>query len=112
MVTRKQLMRTYKSWRKNQPTTHQRTLQMKRCGKKCFLGSKKSFPICDVGTCKPSKGGLMAAYVRAREMTRRARDNTIKKHRASYYYSVTKKAKTLLRRLFSSSRKIRKTRRS
>ena len=112
MVTRKQLARTQKSWRKNQPTAHQRTLQMKRCGKKCFLGSKKSFPICDVGTCKPSKGGLMAAYVRAREMTRRARESTIKKHRASYYYSVAKKAKKLLRKLFSSSRKTRKARRS
>lgn len=108
MVTRKQLARTQKSWRKNQPTAHQRTLQMKRCGKKCFLGSKKSFPICSVGTCKPSKGGLIAAYVRAREMTRRARDSTIKKHRASYYYSVAKKAKTFLKRLFVSSGKTRR----
>ena len=111
MVTRKQLARTQKSWRKNNPTAHERTLQMKRCGKKCFLGSKKSFPICDVGTCKPSKGGLVAAYVRAREMTRRARDNTIKKHRASYYYIIAKKAKTLIVKLFKSSRKSRKSRR-
>jgi hypothetical protein len=110
MVTRKQLLRTYKSWRHNQPTTHQRTLQLKRCGKKCFLGSKKSFPICNAGTCKPSKGGLVSAYVRAREMTRRARDRTIEKHRAPYYYSVAKKAKNLLRKLFTSSRKTRKTR--
>ena len=110
MVTRKQLMRTYKSWRKNQPTRHQRTLQLKRCGKKCFLGSKKSFPICNAGSCNPSKGGLISAYVRAREMTRRARDRTIKKYRASYYYIVAKKAKTLLRKLFISSRKSRKSR--
>ena len=105
MVTRKQLLKTYKSWRRNQPTRHQRTLQMKRCGKKCFLGSKKSFPICNAGTCKPSKGGIMSAYIRAREMTRRARDRTIQKHRAPYYYSVAKKAKNLLRKLFISSRK-------
>ena len=112
MVTRKQLLKTYKSWRRNQPTRHQRTLQMKRCGKKCFLGSKKSFPICNAGTCKPSKGGLMSAYIRAREMTRRARDRTIQKHGAPYYYSVAKKAKNLLRKLFISSRKTktRKTR--
>ena len=110
MATRKQLARTQKSWRRNQPTTHERSLQMKKCGKKCFLGSKKSFPICNAGTCEPNKGGIMAAYVRAREMTRRARENTIKKHRASYYYSVAKKAKTLLKRLFSSSRKTRKVR--
>ena len=112
MVTRKQLLRTYKSWRSNQPTTHQRTLQLKRCGKKCFLGSKKSFPICNAGTCKPSKGGLISAYVRAREMTRRARDRTIDKHRAPYYYNVAKKAKNLLRKLFTSSRKTRKTRKT
>jgi hypothetical protein len=108
MVTRKQLARTQKSWRKNNPTARQRTLQLKKCGKKCFLGSKKSFPICNAGTCKPSKGGLIAAYVRAREMTRRARDNTIKKHRASYYYNIAKQAKTHLAILISSNKKTRK----
>ena len=107
MVTRKQLIRTYKSWRRNQPTRHERTLQMNRCGKKCFVGSKKSFPICNAGSCKPSKGGLISAYIRARQMTRRARDRTIKKHRTSYYYNVAKKAKTLLHKLFISSRKTR-----
>jgi hypothetical protein len=81
---------------------------LQKCGKKCFLGSKKSFPICNAGTCKPSKGGLIAAYVRAREMTRRARDRTIEKHRASYYYIIAKKAKTLLVKLFKSSRKTRR----
>jgi hypothetical protein len=111
MVTRKQLMRTFKSWRKNNPTARQRTLQLQKCGKKCFLGSKKSFPICNAGTCTPSKGGLVSAYIRAREMTRRARDNTIKKHRASYYYIIAKKAKTLLVKLFKSSRKTKKARR-
>ena len=105
LITRKRLLQSYKSWRRNCPTIRQRTIQLKRCGKKCFLGSKKSFPICNAGTCKKSKGGLVAAYLRAREMTRRARDNTIKKHRAPYYYSVAKKAKTLLRKLFISSRK-------
>ena len=99
MATKKQLKRTYKSWTRNQPTTHQRTLQMKRCGKKCFLGSKKSFPICNAGTCEQSKGGILSAYVRAREMTRRARDKSIKKHAASYYYNVAKKAKTLMRKM-------------
>ena len=108
MVTRKQLIRTQKSWRKNNPTARERTLQLQKCGKKCFLGSKKSFPICNAGTCTPSKGGLMAAYVRAREMTRRARDRTIEKHRASYYYIIAKKAKTLLKRLFVSSGKTRR----
>jgi hypothetical protein len=108
MVTRKQLSITYKSWNRNKPSVHQRTLQMKRCGKKCFLGSEKSFPICNTGTCKLSKGGLISAYIRAREMTRRARDRTINKHRTSYYYTVAKKAKNLLHGLFTSARKTRK----
>lgn len=43
MVTKKQLMRTYKSWRRNKPTTHERTLQMKRCGKSVFLDRKNHF---------------------------------------------------------------------
>jgi len=111
MVTKRQLLRTFKSWRNNKPSTHQRTLQMKRCGKKCFLGSKKSFPICNKGTCKTSKGGLVSAYIRAREMTRRARDRTIEKHRAPYYYRIAKNATKLLHKLFTSSKKIRKTRR-
>jgi hypothetical protein len=108
MVTKKQLMRTYKNWRRNKPTTRERTLQMKRCGKKCFLGSKKSFPICNAGTCKLSKGGIMSAYIRSREMTRRAIERTIKKHRAPYYYNISKKAKSLLIKLFKSYRKTRK----
>jgi hypothetical protein len=41
-------------------------------------------------------------------MTRRARDNTIKKHRAPYYYNIAKKAKTHLAMLISSNKKTRK----
>jgi hypothetical protein len=40
---------------------------LKKCGKKCFLGPKKSFPICKKNTCKVSKKGVYAAYVRARQ---------------------------------------------
>jgi hypothetical protein len=71
MVTRKQLLKTFKSWRKNNPTARERTLQLKKCGKKCFLGAKKSFPICKKNTCKISKKGVYAAYVRARQYHRR-----------------------------------------
>ena len=47
--------------------THERTVMMKECGKRCFLGPKKSFPICNRGTCKRNKRGVLAAYIRARE---------------------------------------------
>jgi hypothetical protein len=56
-----------RGWSKAQPSRKQRTAMLKKCGKKCFLGSKKSFPICSKNTCKINMQGLHAAYVRARE---------------------------------------------
>jgi hypothetical protein len=58
----------WKGWSKQKPTTHQRTVMLK-CGKKCFLGPNKSFPICTKNTCKINKKGVYAAYIRAREYT-------------------------------------------
>jgi hypothetical protein len=57
----------WKGWKNQAPGTHQRTVMLKKCGNKCFLGSNKSFPICKKNTCKVSKKGVYAAYVRARE---------------------------------------------
>jgi len=54
-------------WRTQNPSYHQKTVMFKKCGKKCFLGTKKSFPICKKNTCSISKLGIMAAYKRARE---------------------------------------------
>jgi hypothetical protein len=56
-----------KGWSKQQPRDHQRTIMMKKCGKKCFLGPKKSFPICSKNTCNINKKGLLSAYIRAKE---------------------------------------------
>jgi hypothetical protein len=56
-----------RGWSKEQPRYKQRTVMMKKCGKKCFLGLKKTFPICTKNTCKINRKGLHAAYVRARE---------------------------------------------
>ena len=54
--------------RKNEkPGYHQKTVMLKRCGKKCFLGPKKSFPICKKNTCKISSKGVYSAYIRARQ---------------------------------------------
>lgn len=55
----------WKGWKKVKPGYHQRTIMMKKCGKKCFLGPNKSFPICKKNTCKKSRKGIYAAYVRA-----------------------------------------------
>ena len=60
----------WKGWKRERPTQHQRTVMLKKCGKKCFLGTKKSFPICKKNTCTVSRKGLYAAYVRARQTKR------------------------------------------
>jgi len=57
----------WRGWKNEKPSTHQKTVMLKKCGKKCFLGKKKSFPICKKNTCKISKKGVYAAYVRARQ---------------------------------------------
>ncbi len=57
-----------RGWSKASPGTHERTLMLKRCGKKCFLGPNKTFPICRKNTCKVDRRGVLAAYIRAKEM--------------------------------------------
>lgn len=78
----------WRGWSKEKPTTHQKTIMMNRCGKKCFLGPNKSFPICKKNTCRRSKKGVYAAYVRAREyMTRKG---------SRKYSNISKKAYRML----------------
>ena len=71
----------WKGWKKEAPGTHQRTVMLKKCGKKCFLGPNKSYPICKKNTCKISRKGVYAAYVRARQYHKK---------------SISKKAKKML----------------
>ena len=56
-----------RKWADGRPNYRQRTIMWKKCGKKCFLGPRKSFPICTKNTCKRNKKGIHAAYVRAEE---------------------------------------------
>jgi len=77
-----------RGWSQEQPNTHQRTIMMNKCGKKCFLGPNKSFPICTKNTCKINKKGLYAAYIRAREYM------TIKGTKK--YTRISNKAKLLI----------------
>ena len=74
----------WSGWANEKPGFKQRTVMFKKCGKKCFLGSKKSFPICKKNTCKVSKKGVYAAYVRARQYHRNG---------------VSAKAKRLIKRM-------------
>jgi len=56
-----------KNWSKQQPGYHDRTVMLRRCGTRCFLGPNKSFPICSRNTCKRNKKGIYAAYIRSEE---------------------------------------------
>jgi len=56
-----------KGWETQQPGYHDRTVMMEKCGKKCFLGPNKTFPICSRNTCKRNKKGIYSAYIRAEE---------------------------------------------
>ena len=75
-----------KGWKNEKPSVHQRTIMKKRCGKKCFLGSRKSFPICKKNTCKISSKGVYAAYMRSRRF----------RNKGSKYISISSKAKKML----------------
>ena len=58
---------SWAGWAKLEPSTHQRTVMLRNCGRKCFLGPNKSFPVCTKNTCKVNKKGLKSAYIRARQ---------------------------------------------
>uniref|UniRef100_A0A6C0DR70 Uncharacterized protein n=1 Tax=viral metagenome TaxID=1070528 RepID=A0A6C0DR70_9ZZZZ len=103
--TKKQ--RAWAKWSKVAPTTHERTLMLQKCGKKCFLGTKKSFPICSRNTCKRNRHGVLAAYIRAKEYASIASDSAAKskKHRPYYYKGIASRANRMMkktRRLYTS----------
>jgi hypothetical protein len=96
MLTRKrqrqrQRQSVVRGWAQEQPKTHQRTIMMKKCGKKCFLGPNKSFPICTKNTCNVNKKGVYAAYIRAKEYI------TIKGTKK--YANIAKKSQRLIKKL-------------
>ena len=94
-------------WGKLAPHGAERTRMYKKCGQRCFLGTKTpgdkqhpDFPICARGTCKVNKKGLYAAYVRAKQWgNKRSSYKTSKpRMRRAYYSRVADKAKRMLRR--------------
>lgn len=60
-----------RGWKSQKPNYHQRTIMLKRCGKKCFLGPKKSYPICTKNTCKVNPKGVYSAFIRSRQFHRK-----------------------------------------
>jgi len=60
-----------RGWKQEKPGYHQKTVMLKRCGRKCFLGPGKSYPICTKNTCKVNPKGLYSAFIRSRQFHRR-----------------------------------------
>ena len=89
-----------------------RAAVLKKCGRRCFLGPGKSFPICarlggaggaagSAGTCKIDRHGVQAAYSRAREwasITARKKGTSANARQHRKYTAIAKRAKTLLKR--------------
>lgn len=59
-----------RGWKNQKPGYHQRTVMLKRCGRKCFLGPGKSYPICTKNTCKVNPKGVYSAFIRSRQFHR------------------------------------------
>ena len=75
-----------KGWKNEKPGYYQKTVMLSRCGKKCFLGPGKSFPVCKKNTCKVSSKGVYAAYIRARQY----------RNKGQKYRNISRKANRML----------------
>ena len=70
-----------------------------KCGKKCFFGPGKSFPVCAKGTCKINNKGVWAALIRAKQWGNHPKTYKKKRrprHSQKVYRSVIRKAKKAL----------------
>lgn len=85
------MSKSYKNtlWSNLKPGYHQKTVMLNKCGRKCFLGPGKTFPICKKNTCRVSKKGIHAAFVRAREY--------LSKTGKRKYRNISIKAKRMLK---------------
>ena len=110
MVTQTRKRVPWSGWSKIAPSGKQRTKMYKKCGNKCFLGTKgkktkgdPGFPICKKNTCKISKKGTYAAYVRAREWGNKRttyKGRSKPRFAPNYYTRVANKAKRILKNTF------------
>ena len=73
-----------RGWKSSKPGYHQRTMMLKKCGKKCFLGPNKSYPICTKNTCKINPTGVYSAFIRSSQF---------------HHRNISRKAKKLLNKL-------------
>jgi len=90
-----------KGWSALSPGGHERTVMLDKCGKKCFLGRDKTFPICAAGSCSHNQKGISAACIRGRQMSS-PRAKKVKGRSKAYYNRIAQRALAL--RNASSSR--------
>lgn len=98
--------RSSRGWFRRAPkTVGERSALLSKCGRKCFLGTGKTFPICarlgsGAESCKIDRRGVAAAYSRAREwaaITARKKRSSVKAARAHRRYTaVARRAKAIL----------------
>jgi hypothetical protein len=97
----KQYRMSSRGWSRVSPkTVGERSALLAKCGRRCFLGSRKTFPVCArLGTesadCKIDRRGVAAAYSRAREWASiTARKKRTSAHRR--YTAVARRARAIL----------------
>lgn len=99
-------------WSNEKPSRKERTIMKENCGKKCFLGPQKSFPICKKGTCDVSDKGTWAAYIRAREWGSKHKRVKAMNRTQKVYKRIAKKSRIMLRKKgYDVGKSLRATRR-
>ena len=97
-------------WSRDAPKSiGDRSAVLSKCGRRCFLGPGKTFPICarlgsgsGSGTCKIDRRGVAAAYSRAREwaaITARKKRTVAGARAHRRYTAVARRAKAILSKL-------------
>jgi len=95
-----------RKWSRVAPkTVGERSVLLSKCGRRCFLGPGKTFPICPrLGSgsrsCKVDRRGVAAAYSRARQwasITARKKRTSAKAASAHRRYTaVARRARAIL----------------
>lgn len=97
-----------RKWSRDAPKSiGDRSAVLSKCGRRCFLGPGKTFPICarlgsGSGTCKVDRRGVAAAYSRAREwaaITARKKRTASGARAHRRYTAVAHRAKAILSKL-------------
>jgi hypothetical protein len=99
-----------RKWSRDAPKSiGDRSAVLSKCGRQCFLGPGKTFPICarlgsgaGSGTCKVDRRGVAAAYSRAREwasITARKKRSAAGARAHRRYTAVARRAKAILSKL-------------